>query len=46
MFPSTDKVLGLGAVFGVVNGGESDFPPAECIRDVLKLCLESNNSVF
>ena len=46
MFPSIDTVLGLEAVSEILRNRESDFPPTECILDVLKLCLECNNSVF
>ena len=46
MFPSIDNVLGSEAVSEILDNRESDFPPAECILDTLKVCLECNNSVF
>ena len=46
MFPVTDNVLSLEAVPEILHNRESDFPPAECILDALKRCLECNNSVF
>ena len=46
MFPSIDNVSGLEAVFQIPENRETDFPPAECILEALKLCLERKNSVF
>ena len=46
MFPSIDNVSGLEAVSKILENRETNFPPAECILDALKLCLECNNSVF
>ena len=40
------NVLGLEAISEILHNRESDFPPAECIRGALKLCIECNNSVF
>ena len=45
-FSSIDNDLGLEAVSEILNNRESDFLPAECILDALKLCLECNKSVF
>ena len=46
MFPSIDNVLSLEVVSEILHNRESDFSPAACILDALKLCLECNNSVF
>ena len=46
MFRDIDSVLGLEAISEILHNRESDFLPAECILDALKLCLECNNSVF
>ena len=36
----------LEAVSEILSNKVSDFPPAECILDAIKLWLECNNSVF
>ena len=46
MFPSIDNVSGIEAVSEILRSREANFPPAECIIDALKLCLECNNSFF
>ena len=46
MFPIVDNVSALEAVSEILENRKSDFPPAECILETLKLCLECNNSVF
>ena len=46
MFRRIDSVLGLEAISEILHNRESDFLPAECILDAVKLCLECNNSVF
>ena len=46
MFPSIDNVLSLEAVSEILHNRESDFSPAVCILDALKLCLECNNNHF
>ena len=46
MFPNIDNVSGLEAVSEVLENRETDFPPAECVLEALKLCLECNNSIF
>ena len=46
MFPSIDNVSGLEAVFQIPENRETDFPPAECILEALKLRLKYNNCVF
>ena len=46
MFPSINNVSGLKAVSEILENRETNFPPAECISETLKLCLECNNSVF
>ena len=46
MFPSIDNALGLELVSEILHNTESGFPYGECILDVLKFCLECNNSVF
>ena len=46
MFPSINNVSGLEAVSEILENRETDFSPAECILEALKLCLECNNSVF
>ena len=30
----------------LLSNEEPDFPPAECILEVLTVCIECNNSVF
>ena len=45
MFPSID-VSGLQAISEILENRETNFPPAECILEGLKLCLECNNSAF
>ena len=40
MFSSIDNVSGLKAVFEILENKETDFSPAECILEALKLCLE------
>ena len=45
MFPSINNISGLEAVSEILENRETGFPPAECILEVLKLCLECN-SVF
>ena len=45
MFPSID-VSGLQAISEILENRETNFPPAECILESLKLCLECNNSAF
>ena len=46
IFPSIDNISGLEAVLEILSNRESDFPPAECILEVLTICLERNNAVF
>ena len=46
MFPSIDNISGLKSVKKVLEGGSNQFPPSNCIIEALKLCLESNNSIF
>ena len=46
MFPSIHNVSDLEAVSEILENWETNFPPAECILQTLKLCLECNNSVF
>ena len=46
MFPSIDNVLSLEAVSEILQNRESDFSPAACILDALKLCLKCNNNHF
>ena len=44
MLPSIDNDLGLEAVSEIFyNRESSDFPPAKCILDDLKPCLDSYN---
>ena len=45
MFPSID-VSGVEAASEILENGETDFPPAECILEVLKLCLECSTTVL
>ena len=40
MFPSIHNVLGLEAVSQILENRETNFSPAECVLEVLKLCLE------
>ena len=46
MFPSIDNQSGLQAVKNALEARQQQFPPTDCILEALKLCLESNNSVF
>ena len=46
MFPIIDNVSGLEAASEILENRKTDFPPAECILEALKLCMECNNSVF
>ena len=46
IFPSISNIFGLEAVSEILENWEIDFPPAECILETLKLCLECNNSLF
>ena len=45
MFPSID-VSGVEAASEILENGETDFPLAECILEVLKLCLECSTTVL
>ena len=45
IFPSISNIFGLEAVSEILENWEIDFPPAECILETLKLCLECNNSI-
>ena len=46
MFSSIDNQSGLQAVKNALEARQKQFPPTDCIIEALKLCLESNNSVF
>ena len=46
MFPSIDNISGLKAVISILDARQDQSPPTTCIIEVLKLCLEYNNSVF
>ena len=46
MFPSIDNISGLKSVKKVLESRSNQFPPSNCIIEALKLCLESNNSIF
>ena len=46
MFSSIDKISGLQSVKKVLESRSNLFPPSNCIIGALKLCLESNNSIF
>ena len=46
MFPSIDNISGFQAVKNVLENRSDQFPPMDCIIEALKLCLESNNSIF
>ena len=43
---SVDNNSGLEDVSEILENRETNFPPAECILQALKLCLECNNSVL
>ena len=45
-FPSIDNISGLKSVKKVLESRSNQFPPSNCIIEALKLCLESNNSIF
>ena len=46
IFPSIDNQSGLQAVKNTLEARQEQFPPTVCITEALKLCLESNKSVF
>ena len=46
MFPGIDNISGLKSVKIVLESKSNQFPPSNCIIEALKLCLESNNSIF
>ena len=46
MFPSIDNNSGMKAVAEVLNLRDDKTIPTECILEALRLCLESNNSIF
>ena len=46
MFPSIDNESGIKADKKVLNNRESENPRTECILQILRICLECNNSVF
>ena len=46
MFPSIDNISGLKSMKKVLESRSNQFPPSNCIIEALKLCLESNNSIF
>ena len=46
MLSSINNVSGLEAVSEILENRETNSPPAECILEVLKFCLECNNSLF
>ena len=46
MFPSIDNISGLKSLKKVLESRYDQFLPSNCIIEALKLCLESNNSIF
>ena len=40
------NISGLKAVKSILNARQNQFPPAACIIEALKLCLECYNSIF
>ena len=46
MFPSIDNISGLKSVKKVFESRSNQFRPSNCIIEALKLCLESNNSIY
>ena len=46
MFPSIYNLSGFEAVKNTLEARQEQIPPIDCIIGALKLCLESNNSVF
>ena len=46
MFPGINNQSGLQAVKNALEARQEQFPPTDCTLEALKLCLESNNSVF
>ena len=46
MFPSIDNISSIQAVKNVLENRSDQFSPTDCIIEALKLCLESNNSIF
>ena len=46
IFPSIDNQSGLQAMKNALESRQEQFPPTGCIIEALKLCLESNSSVF
>ena len=46
MFPSIDNISGSKGVKSILNARQDQFRSTACIIQVLKLCLEGNNSLF
>ena len=46
IFPNIDNQSGLQTVKNALESRQEQFPPTGCIIEALKLCLESNSSVF
>ena len=46
MFPRIDNISGLQSVKKDLESRSSQFLPSDYIIEALKLCLESNNSIF
>ena len=46
MFPNIDNNLGINAIAEAHNSRATNFPCTDCIVEVVKICLQHNNSKF
>ena len=46
MFPSINNKMGIESVKNILLNTDDNIPPAECIHELLELCLSCNNSNF
>ena len=46
MFLGINNIPGLKAAKKILDATQDQFPPTDCIIEVLKMCLECNNSIF
>ena len=46
LFPGIDNFSGLEDLSEILEYMETNFPPTECILEVLKFCLECKKSIF
>ena len=46
MFLGINNIPRLKAAKKILDATQDQFPPTDCIIEVLKMCLECNNSIF